>query len=88
MNQLEWTEKTLQEVEEQLVSTSTSQTPIVQEKVRKRIREEESPSVIDTCSKELKIMYRKRTKLNPKVNPRKDSEQEVMIITRETPNSS
>ena len=75
MNQLECTENTLQEAEEELESTSISQTPVPQEKAGKRIREEESPSMMDTSNKEFTIMYRKRNKLNPKENPDKDSEQ-------------
>lgn len=39
-NQLEWTENTLQEAEEQLFSTSSLYTPTSQEKSSKRQREE------------------------------------------------
>jgi len=38
MNQLEWTENTLQEADEQVISTSNMQTPIAQEKTAKRGR--------------------------------------------------
>ena len=41
----------MQEVEEKLASTSTSQTPVPQEKAGKMKREEESPSVTDIASK-------------------------------------
>ena len=88
MNQLEWAENTLQEAEEQLVSTSTSQTPVPQEKTRKRLREEESPSATDTTSKEFKIMYKKRTKLNLKANTDKGLEHEAVVVTKYTPSSS
>ena len=70
------------------MSTSTLETLVTQEKVGKRIREEESPSVTDTPSEDLKIIYRKRTKLNPKLKLRKDSDQEDIITTKETLASS
>lgn len=66
------------------MSTSTLQTPITEEKAGKRIREEESPSVTDTPCEDFKIIYRKRNKLNPKVNLSKDSYQEDNITTKET----
>ena len=64
--------------------TSTLQTPVTQEKIRKRNREEESPPVTNTPSEDFKIMYRKRTKLNSKLSLRKDSNKEDIITTKET----
>ena len=51
INKLEWTENTLQEAEDKLVSKSTSQTPVPQEKAGKRMREEDSPLVIEASGK-------------------------------------
>ena len=65
-NQLEWVENTLQEVEEQLVSSSTVQTLTLQEKTTKRRKEEESPSGIEIFSEGFKILYRKKAKLSSK----------------------
>ena len=42
----------------------------------------------DSSSKDFKIHYRKKKKLNPKVNPSKESDKEVIIITEETPPST
>ena len=42
----------------------------------------------DSSRKEFKIHYRKKKNLNPKVNPIKESEKEVIIITEETPPST
>lgn len=69
-------------------STSTSQTPVPQEKEAKRKRGEESPSVTNNAGKEFKIMYKKRTKLNLKLDSKNNLEQEVAMIVKETPSSS
>lgn len=45
MNEEEWQENTLQEVEEQSFTPTTSQTPVPQEKHAERVREMISPSV-------------------------------------------
>ena len=66
-NQLECVENTLQEVEEQLVSTSSMQTPIPQEKSSKIQREEGSSSTTGSEVKEFRISYRKRAKVTPRV---------------------
>jgi len=49
-NQLEWIENTLQEAEEQEVSTSNVQIPLAQEKTAKRGREEQSSPTIEASS--------------------------------------
>lgn len=83
-NQLEWTENTLQEAEEQWVSTSTVQTIVTQEKTKNRNKEEVSPSVTKISSEAFKIMYKKKTKLNSKLSLSKDSDQENIATTKET----
>ena len=45
-NKKEWQENTLQEVEEQIVTQTASQTPIPQEKDTKRSRESLSPTIL------------------------------------------
>jgi len=65
-NQIQWARNTLQEPEEHLMSTQTLHTPVTQEKIGKRNKEEESLLVIDIPSEDFKIIYRKRTKLNSK----------------------
>lgn len=87
-NQLEWMENTLQEADEKLVSTSTIQTLVTQEKIGKLNREEESPSVTEIPSEDFKIMYRKRNKINSNLMLSKDSDQEDIITTKDTPVSS
>jgi len=59
-NQLEWTENTLQEAKEQVVSTSNMQTPIAQEKTAKRGREEQSSLVTKATSQGFKVFDRKK----------------------------
>jgi len=65
------------------VSSSTAHTPITQEKIGKRNREEESPSVTEISSEGFKILYKKKTKLNSKLSLSKDSNQENISTTKE-----
>ena len=67
MNQGEWQENTLQEVEEQVLSRTTSEIPIPREKIDKRLREDDYPSVTKFSAKEFKI-YRKKIKTDSKID--------------------
>ena len=82
-NQPEWVENTLQEADEQHVSSSIVQSPTMQEKTSKRSREEESPLGTDIFSERFKIMYRKKAKLSSRLSLSKDSEQQTIITTNE-----
>ena len=84
MNQLEWTEGTLHEAEEKTMSTSALQTLIAQERAGKRVKEDQSSPMTDSSRKQFMIHYKKKTKLNMKVNLSKESKKEVIIITEET----
>lgn len=59
-NQLEWTKNTLQEVEEQAVSTSNVRTLLAQEKIAKRAREEQSSPTTKASSEGFRIVHRKK----------------------------
>lgn len=65
MNQDQWDRNTLQEEEEKALSTTTSQTPLPQEKHNKRPREEISSPVTEISAKEF-ISYPKRHRTGPK----------------------
>lgn len=71
-NQVEWVENTLQEEEEQHVSSSIVQTPTMQEKATKRSREEESSLGTDIFSEGFKIMYGKKAKPSSRLSLSKD----------------
>ena len=58
MNQDQWAENTLQEAEENILSTSTLQTSISQENQQKRPREERSSSA--NIAKEFIIQQKKK----------------------------
>ena len=55
-NLLEWVENTLQEAEEQTISTSYVQTPLAQEKSTKRGREEQSSPKTESSSQVFRIV--------------------------------
>lgn len=74
VNLLDWAENTLQDAEEQLVSTSSLQTPVPQKKSSKRQREEVSSSTTGNEAREFRISYRKRPKVTHK--PKVDKEME------------
>ena len=82
-NQSEWVESTLQEVEEQQVSSLTMHTPTMQENISKRSREEESPLGIDIFSEGFKIMYRKKAKISYRLSVSEESEQQILITSNE-----
>lgn len=54
----------MQEEEENILSTTTSQTPIPQEKHDKNLREEESSPVTEIEAKQF-LIYTKKPKNNP-----------------------
>ena len=93
---------TLQEDEEQVISTSGIQTPTPQERKgvedkedkgkekereigSKRPREDQSPSVTDTSSKEFKLKYRKRAKIHMDIDQGGESEKQTVIHILDTP---
>lgn len=68
-NQLEWKENTVQEDEEQAVSSSNVQTPLAQEKTTKWGREEQSSPTTEASSQGFRIVHRKkRPRLSSKVS--------------------
>lgn len=67
MNQYACVLNTLQEAEEQVLSKTTLETPIPREKIDKRLREDDSPSVTKVSAKEFKI-YTKKIKTNSKLD--------------------
>lgn len=67
MNQQNWVENTLQEAEEQVISRTTSETPIPREKSEKWPREEESPTIIELSAKEFNI-YANNIKTSSKID--------------------
>jgi len=74
-NQSEWKENTLQEAEEQEISTSNIHAPLAQENTTKQGREEQSPPIEEASSKGFRIVHRKkRPKISLKVSATNESQ--------------
>jgi hypothetical protein len=61
MNQIEWQENTLLEIEEEPAPITASHTNTPQNKIEKRARKEVSPLVIEVSPEDFQV-YRKRAK--------------------------
>ena len=70
----------MQEVEEQILSTTTSQNLVPQEKHDKRPREEKSPAVIEIGANEF-LIYTTKLKINPKPVFMQDDEGHATIVS-------
>ena len=82
-NQSEWLENTLQEVEEQPDTSSILPTPDPQDRNSKIYREEGSYSEEATSDNKFKLMYIKKTKLNPVIQQEYTIEIEIEIVMKD-----
>ena len=80
MNKYQWDENILQETQENILSTTTSQTPVPQEKHDKVPREEESYLVTEIESKHFLIYTKSLPKKNPPPVFMQDEEGNITIV--------
>ena len=79
MKKYQWEENNLQEVQEQILSTTTSQTPVPQEKRDKRPIEEDYSLVTEIEAKQF-LIYTKKPKNNPPPFFMQDEEGQTTMV--------